>query len=627
MKNIRKIFCVFLIISLFISVPVLNASGIENKGFDDQFKDIGNESKGRICDYDGTEILKEVSQEPDKDGNYEITLTVKGKPKKVTKPVDILLIMDASNSMYYNMDELKESMNSLVDKVIDNIPDSRIAVVAFGTYSEEVFSFNDKNNFTSKEEYKKAIKKSYNNIEGMGNTNIESSWRLADEIFNNELNNNSNSKKDVIFFSDGYPNISVDYLYSIGYLSVDNYDYYKYYNDYYLNEKNYYLNQIYKKAFEEGKNYRNEHRDYEYEKIMKENGNTIGSWALYEYKKFYNNYPDTNIFSVALIDNIPYEDKNSAKELLSKMQNSGYFTIDSRFGQDNNENNSKSLKEIYDKIANNIILDKEMAKGLKITDVVSKDFEIVKNGAYDGKNSKIVNLSDNSVIDLKENIEGDKISWDRGENIIDSTDGIQFKFKIKPKDQYWGTGENKVYTNDIATISYKKPKEKNKIITGIFNKPNLSIPYKLGKIKVTKKFFDENGKEIKVDDKKTYTVCIDGGDLGKYYLKVDGNGNAKVLDFYMRDENTDISNNTDTKKGYLKVTESSENKRIYKVSEIDTMDSETKSIFVNGSKKDSFELNMKNNNIDIVINSSIKDEKYFYDNKEKINDFGILKLN
>ncbi|HHD2715456.1 vWA domain-containing protein [Clostridium perfringens] len=614
MKNIRKIFCVFLIISLFISVPVLNASGIENKGFDDQFKDIGNESKGRICDYDGTEILKEVSQEPDEDGNYEITLTVKGKPKKVTKPVDILLIMDASNSMYYNMDELKASMNSLVDKVIDNIPDSRIAVVAFGTYSEEVFSFNNKNNFTSKEEYKKAIKKSYNNIEGRGNTNIESSWRLADEIFNNELNNNSNSKKDVIFFSDGYPNESMNMLLESKYLEGGR-EYYEQYKKH--------LEQIYKTKIK---------KDSDYEKILMDelnNGNykSIDEWALYEYEKFYNNYPDTNIFSVALIDNIPYEDKNSAKELLSKMQNLGYFTIDSRFGQDNNENNSKSLKEIYDKIANNIILDKEMAKGLKITDVVSKDFEIVKNGDYDGKNSKIVNLSDNSVIDLKENIEEDKISWDRGENIIDSIDGIQFKFKIKPKDQYWGTGENKVYTNDIATISYKKPKEKNKIITGIFNKPNLSIPYKLGKIKVTKKFFDEYGKEIKVDNKKTYTVCIDGGDLGKYYLKVDGNGNAKVLDFYMRDENTDISNNTDTEKGYLKVTESSENKRIYKVSEIDTMDSETKSIFVNGSKKDSFELNMKNNNIDIVINSSIKDEKYFYDNKEKINDFGILKLN
>lgn len=614
MKNIRKIFCVFLIISLFISVPVLNASGIENKGFDDQFKDIGNESKGRICDYDGTEILKEVSQEPDEYGNYEITLTVKGKPKKVTKPVDILLIMDASNSMYYNMDELKASMNSLVDKVIDNIPDSRIAVVAFGTYSEEVFSFNDKNNFTSKEEYKKAIKKSYNNIEGMGNTNIESSWRLADEIFNNELNNNSNSKKDVIFFSDGYPNESMNMLLESKYLEGGR----EYYEQY---KKN--LEQIYKIKIK---------KDSDYEKILMDelnNGNykSIDEWALYEYKKFYNNYPDTNIFSVALIDNIPYEDKNSAKELLSKMQNSGYFTIDSRFSQGKQKNNSKSLKEIYDKIANNIILDKDMAKGLKITDVVSKDFEIVKNGDYDGKNSKIVNLSDNSVIDLKENIEGDKISWDRDENIIDSTDGIQFKFKIKPKDQYWGTGENKVYTNDIATISYKKPKEKNKIITGIFNKPNLSIPYKLGKIKVTKKFFGEDGKEIKVDDKKTYTVCIDGGDLGKYYLKVDGNGNAKVLDFYMRDENTDISNNTDTKKGYLKVTESSENKRIYKVSEIDTMDSETKSIFVNGSKKDSFELNMQNNNIDIVINSSIKDEKYFYDNKEKINDFGILKLN
>ncbi|WP_346980444.1 vWA domain-containing protein, partial [Clostridium perfringens] len=609
MKNIRKIFCVFLIISLFISVPVLNASGIENKGFDDQFKDIGNESKGRICDYDGTEILKEVSQEPDEYGNYEITLTVKGKPKKVTKPVDILLIMDASNSMYYNMDELKESMNSLVDKVIDNIPNSRIAVIAFGTEVEEVFSFNDKNKFTSKEEYKKAIKKSYNNIEGMGNTNIEGTWRRADEIFKNELNNNSNSKKDVIFFSDGYPNVSRDEMFARGYIARDRWD----------DDERYKFRDY--KDFLDGYYYRINKKDLEYEKLImsdKAYGNykSIYEWALYEYKKFYNNYPDTNIFSVALIDNIPYEDKNSAKELLSKMQNSGYFTIDSRFSQGKQKNNSKSLKEIYDKIANNIILDKDMAKGLKITDVVSKDFEIVKNGAYDGKNSKIVNLSDNSVIDLKENIEEDKISWDRDENIIDSTDGIQFKFKIKPKDQYWGTGENKVYTNDIATISYKKPKEKNKIITGIFNKPNLSVPYKLGKIKVTKKFFDENGKEIKVDDKKTYTVCIDGGDLGKYYLKVDGNGNAKVLDFYMRDENTDISNNTDTEKGYLKVTESSENKRIYKVSEIDTMDSEIKSIFVNDSKKDSFELNMKNNNIDIVINSSIKDEKYFYDNKE-----------
>lgn len=614
MKNIRKIFCVFLIISLFISVPVLNASGIENKGFDDQFKDIGNESKGRICDYDGTEILKEVSQEPDKDGNYEITLTVKGKPKKVTKPVDILLIMDASNSMYYNMDELKASMNSLVDKVIDNIPNSRIAVVAFGTEVKEVFSFNNKNKFTSKEEYKNAIKGSYYYITRKGNTNIEGTWRVADEIFKNELNNNSNSKKDVIFFSDGYPNESMNMLLESKYLEGGR-EYYEQYKKY--------LEQIYKIKIK---------KDSDYEKILMDelnNGNykSIDEWALYEYEKFYKDYPDTNIFSVALIDNIPYEDKNSAKELLSKMQNSGYFTIDSRFSQGKQKNNSKSLKEIYDKIANNIILDKEMAKGLKITDVVSKDFEIVKNGAYDGKNSKIVNLSDNSVIELKENIEGDKISWDRGENIIDSTDGIQFKFKIKPKNQYWGTGDNKVYTNDIATISYKKPKEKNKIITGIFNKPNLSIPYKLGKIKVTKKFFDENGKEVKVDDKKTYTVCIDGGDLGKYYLKVDGNGNAKVLDFYMRDENTDISNNNDTKKGYLKVTESSENKRIYRVSEIDTMDSETKSIFVNGSKNDSFELNMQNNNIDIVINSSINDEKYFYDNKEKINDFGILKLN
>ncbi|MGM8287847.1 vWA domain-containing protein [Clostridium perfringens] len=621
MKNIRKFLGVFLIISLIITFPVLNVSGVENSGVKDEFNDIGNGSEGKICSYDGTEILKEATQSPDENGNYEITLTVKGKPKKVTEPVELLLIMDASNSMYYDMNELKASMNSLVDNVIDNIPNSKIAVVAFGTEVKEVFSFNDKNNFISKEEYKKAIKDSYNSITGMGNTNIEGSWRLADEIFKKELNNNSTSKKNVIFFSDGYPNITNNGSFAMGYIARD-----KGYSDEYCNQ---FLDN---KDFWDGYNYRIKKKDPEYEKFImsdKSDGNykSINEWALYEYKKFLKNHPNTNIFSVALIDNITEVDiKDIAKELLGEMQNSGYFTIDSRESDSKNENNKKSLKEIYDKIANNIILDKNMAKGLKITDVVSKDFEIVKNGSYDGKNSKVINLENNSIIDLKENIEGNKISWDRGKNTIDSTDGIQFKFKIKPKNEYWGTGENKVPTNDIATINYKKPNEENKIIEGIFNVPTVSIPYKLGTIKVTKKFFDENGNEVKIDDKKNYIVCIDGGDLGKYYLKVDGNGNTKILDFYMRNENTDISNNNDNKKGYLKVTEDLENKRVYTVSEINTMDSETKSILINGSPGNTFELNMKNNNIDIVINSIIKKEKYFHDSDEKTNDFGTIKL-
>ncbi|EOU1903728.1 vWA domain-containing protein [Clostridium perfringens] len=621
MKNIRKFLGVFLIISLIITFPVLNVSGVENSGVKDEFNDIGNGSEGKICSYDGTEILKEATQSPDENGNYEITLTVKGKPKKVTEPVELLLIMDASNSMYYDMDELKASMNSLVDNIIDNIPNSKIAVVAFGTEVKEVFSFNDKNNFISKEEYKKAIKDSYNSITGMGNTNIEGSWRLADEIFKKELNDNSNSKKNVIFFSDGYPNITNNGSFAMGYIARD-----KGYSDEYCNQ---FLDN---KDFWDGYNYRIKKKDPEYEKFImsdKSDGNykSINEWALYEYKKFLKNHPNTNIFSVALIDNITeVEIKDIAKELLGEMQNSGYFTIDSRESDSKNENNKKSLKEIYDKIANNIILDKNMAKGLKITDVVSKDFEIVKNGSYDGKNSKVINLENNSIIDLKENIEGHKISWDRGKNTIDSTDGIQFKFKIKPKNEYWGTGENKVPTNDIATINYKKPNEENKIIEGIFNVPTVSIPYKLGTIKVTKKFFDENGNEVKIDDKKNYIVCIDGGDLGKYYLKVDGNGNTKILDFYMRDENTDIYNNNDNKKGYLKVTEDLENKRVYTVSEINTMDSETKSILINGSPGNTFELNMKNNNIDIVINSIIKKEKYFHDSDEKTNDFGAIKL-
>ena len=89
MKNIRKFLGVFLIISLIITFPVLNVSGVENSGVKDEFNDIGNGSEGKICSYDGTEILKEATQSPDENGNYEITLTVKGKPKKVTEPVEL----------------------------------------------------------------------------------------------------------------------------------------------------------------------------------------------------------------------------------------------------------------------------------------------------------------------------------------------------------------------------------------------------------------------------------------------------------------------------------------------------------------------------------------------------------
>lgn len=614
MRKIKRILIMLIIVTLSTTFPFLNVKSAQGATSKDDFRDIGEGNQERICDYDGTEILKEVTQSPDENGNYEISLTVKGKPKKVTEPVDVLLIMDASNSMYYDMDELKASMNSLVDNVIDNIPNSKIAVVAFGTDTKEVFSFNDKSKYSSKEEYKSAIKKSYNYITGMGNTNIEGAWRMADEIFKNELKN-VNYKKNVVFFSDGYPNVSRNEMFRRGYIARD-----KWYNDEYYR----FLDN---KDFLDGYYYRISKKDLEYEKLImsdKSDGyKTINEWALYEYKKFFNNYPDTKIFSVALIDNVEAENKNSAKELLGGMQNYGYFTIDSR----ESKNNNKSLKEIYDQIANNISLDKDMAKGLKITDVVSKDFEIVKDGSYNGKNSKAINLSDNSTVDINESIDGNKISWDRGENTIDKTDGIQVKFKIKPKNEYWGTGDDKVPTNEIATIEYTDPRNENKNITGVFNVPTLSIPYKEGTIKVTKRFVDENGKEIKVDDKKAYTVCVDGGDLGKYYIKVDGNGNAKILDFYMRDENTDISNNKDNKKGYLKVTEDLANKNSYKVSEIDTMDSEKKNISINGALTDTFKLNKENNNIDIIITSIVQNKNYFYDNDDKNNDFGILKLN
>ncbi len=54
----------------------------------------------------------------------------------------------------------------------------------------------------------------------------------------------------------------------------------------------------------------------------------------------------------------------------------------------------------------------------------------------------------------------------------------------------------------LLLLVIKNLKKKNKIITGIFNKPNLSIPYKLGKIKVTKNSLMRMEKKLKLMIKK-----------------------------------------------------------------------------------------------------------------------------
>ena len=63
------------------------------------------------------------------------------------------------------------------------------------------------------------------------------------------------------------------------------------------------------------------------------------------------------------------------------------------------------------------------------------------------------------------------------------------------------------------------------------------------------------------------SLCLNGGEKGKSYLKVFPNGEASVMKFYIKDMKTDISNNKDLSINYLIAGE-------YKIEEIDRLNSD-----------------------------------------------------
>lgn len=171
-----------------------------------------------VDDLASTSPAHEKTLEDNGDGTYDLTLSVSGDAEQTdkVKPVDIVLVVDASTSMNWKIDGIgsKTRMQAAHDAAAAlakelltaenaNLPadqQTRISVVTFGVKAELAQGYS-----TNAEDISKAVPTKAKYFEG---TNWEAALILANEqLANKQLGARENAEKHVIFLSDGDPTL------------------------------------------------------------------------------------------------------------------------------------------------------------------------------------------------------------------------------------------------------------------------------------------------------------------------------------------------------------------------------------------------------------------------------------
>ncbi|EGT0696040.1 VWA domain-containing protein [Clostridium perfringens] len=532
-------------------------------------------------------------------GEYEISLKFKGNKRSIVNPVDIIMVADKSGSMEYEMPTLKRAMKNFLDDIEGSFGDrANISLIEFSgadTYDLKK-KYLDKYGYyhgvylvkgSSKDakvlcDYTSnysAIKNEIDKIKVHGGTDINAALNLVNEQLNKK--SKKNSQKYVVFFTDGLPsqtskNVELDFNYGISNV-LSNKEFNLELNKYFIPETKDYFNRL---------GFRDKNK-----------------------AKFY---------SIGLFTGIRfYQEKKIAKDFIKSINNSGsYFITDG----------SQRLDSVYNDIAMNIINENRIMDDAILTDIVPNNFEIVENAYGQGKTSISTNLNDNDSKDKKElEIKQPKVTSENSEEKLTwnlgtvNYSGMEVKFKIRLKDKYYG-GED-IPTNTKATINFYDPLDSKKTrINEEFNIPKVTIPYQKGTISVSKEIDGNSDSKGKYNN-ETFTICLNGGDKGKYYLNVSPNGKTSVMKFYIKDMKTDISNNKDLSINYLVAGE-------YKIEELDRLNSDLSTIEVNGVNLEknnyTFKLDKDNKDINIVIKNKMKNNNGFYDEDKIENSFGVF---
>ncbi|MFR9239370.1 MAG: VWA domain-containing protein [Clostridium baratii] len=507
------------------------------------------------------EIKREKTVKSVGNDEYEISLKVWGNERTTVTPVDIVMVMDTSRSMSGDISSLKSAMNTFIDDINKGVKESRISVVKFagptsfnkkgGTDNAQVIADFDTSIQTKKDKI--------NATSANGGTNAEAAWDRVKEQIDQSKKDRPNANRYVLFFTDGLPTV--------------------------INGK---------------------------VPVQETNHNYIRNTIIPATMKKYEAAVSTDVkaYSIGLLDNVSGSDgKELAKEFLNEVKNQKSYFI---------ENRNINLGEIYKDIANNIIKDSTIAKDAILTDVVTDEFEIItgKNGS--DTTSEVYKLNSDGTISEKVDIKGTinketgTISWKLGEV---GAGGMLVKFRIKLKDEYYGTGDVKIPTNKEANMIYTDPVTNKNDEKIEFNKPEISIPFKTGSITIEKVVENNKGLTAPIDD--TFSISLDGGEVGELNVNLKNN-ESKTMSFYLKGKNTDISNNKDMSKNYINVGS-------YNVEEIVPMNYELEGIYVYNSNTGSYEktnkftIDKKNKDIKIKVVNKYVNDKYFYDKEEKEN--------
>lgn len=507
------------------------------------------------------EIKREKTVKSVGNDEYEISLKVWGNERTTVTPVDIVMVMDTSRSMSGDISSLKSAMNTFIDDINKGVKESRISVVKFagptsfnkkgGTDNAQVIADFDTSIQTKKDKI--------NATSANGGTNAEAAWDRVKEQIDQSKKDRPNANRYVLFFTDGLPTV--------------------------INGK---------------------------VPVQETNHNYIRNTIIPATMKKYEAAVSTDVkaYSIGLLDNVNGSDgKELAKEFLNEVKNQKSYFI---------ENRNINLGEIYKDIANNIIKDSTIAKDAILTDVVTDEFEIItgKNGS--DTTSEVYKLNSDGTISKKVDIKGTinketgTISWKLGEV---GAGGMLVKFRIKLKDEYYGTGDVKIPTNKEANMIYTDPVTNKNDEKIEFNKPEISIPFKTGSITIEKVVENNEGLTAPIDD--TFSISLDGKDIGELNVNLK-NKESKTMSFYLKDKNTDISNNKDISKNYINV-------GTYNIEEIVPMNYELEGIYVYNSntglyeKTNKFTITKKNKDIKIKVVNKYVNDKYFYDKEEKEN--------
>lgn len=400
----------------------------------------GGTESGPKWDDPGSILLNKVAQPVEnKEGIYEITLTIQGKNFETNS--DVVLVIDKSGSMNDD-DKLLDTKKAAIafgEKLLTKGSTTRIAIV---TYAETAASINNGHFYTADE--LDAFKSQINGIKASGGTNQQAGIHVAQQLLDSD--SPVGNLKNIVILSDGVPT----YSYAItGSITCT--------RDAYVERDSKHVGYVYATM----------DVDWSTANIVCNHNNRIGSGYGIGVKKQsglsvnscgeYSSYishgiatiweakqakaTGTTIFSVAL--QVDTEGENILKACATD-PTKGYYAIGK------NDNVETKLKDAFTAIAGSIAI---AAKNGKVTDpmsdyvsldftgnpVVTSDEAVYKNGQAD------VYLSQGTVTRNEQTL-----SWDVG-NINEDSPAIM-KYRVHLNDNV--ESGNTYPTNKTTTFNY-----------------------------------------------------------------------------------------------------------------------------------------------------------------------------